>query len=582
VGQARARRRARPLDLAGRVKVRTPTVESAFDYVIVGAGSAGCVLAHRLSEDPTRRVLLLEAGHGARPFLMRMPLGFLKLIRDPSISWGYTSEPEPRADGRRLWLPRGKMLGGSSSINGMLYSRADPRDYDEWSHLGLAGWSFAEVLPYFRRAESSWHGESLFHGVGGPLTVTGWESHDGLLAATFAAVRARGYPVHKDHHAATHCEGFAPPEGTIHRGERGSTDVCYLRPVMHRPNLTVRVHAHALRVIIERGRAAGVEYVVAGRRTLVRAEQELILSAGSYNSPQLLLLSGIGPPDELRALGITPRVESSQVGRNLQEHATAALSFAARSRTGFESQLRLDRISFAVLQWLLLRSGPATRLPITCMGFIRTRSGLDRPDVKVNLFPTNMDARVWVPGLRPSRGANLAAFDILLRPQSRGRMTLASADPRAPPRIFLNILSEREDIATLVRAFKWTRELHATPPLSDFVVRELQPGAAVQTDAEIEGYIRSTVAIAHHAAGTCAMGIEPTAVVDGALRVRGVDGLRVVDASIMPRVVGGNTNAPIIMIAEKAADLILGRPALPRARFDTPDTAELAREPASA
>ena len=557
-------------------------MESAFDFVIVGAGSAGCVLAHRLSEDPKRRVLLLEAGHDRRPFLMRMPLGFLKLIRDPSISWGYNSEPEPFAEGRRLWVPRGKMLGGTSSINGMLYSRADPRDYDEWSRMGLSGWSFAEVLPYFRRAESSCHGESLFHGASGPLSVTGWESRGGLLEATLAAVRAQGYPVHADHHAALDSEGFAPPEGTIHHGERGSTDVCYLRPVMHRPNLTVRIHAQALRVLIEHGRAVGIEYVVNGQRALARAEQEVILSAGSYNSPQLLLLSGIGPADELRALGIVPRVDSPQVGRNLQEHATAALSMVARPGTGFDPQLRLDRISLAVLEWLLARSGPATRLPITCMGFIRTRSGLDRPDVKVNLFPTNPDARVWVPGLRPSRGSNLTAFDILLRPQSRGRMILASADPRAAPRIFLNVLSERDDIETLVRAFKWTRELYATRPLADFVVRETLPGPKIQTDAEIEAYIRSTVAIAHHAAGTCAMGTEPTAVVDESLRVRGTEGLRVVDGSIMPRVVGGNTNAPIIMIAEKAADLILDRPALPRAALESVASSEPARAVAPA
>ena len=388
--------------------------------------------------------------------------------------------------------------------------------------------------------------------------------------------------MHAAHHATLDSEGFAPPEGTIHHGERGSTDVCYLRPVLHRPNLTVRVHAQALRIVIERGRAVAIEYAVNGQRALARADQEVILSAGSYNSPQLLLLSGIGPADELRPLGIVPRVHSPQVGRNLQEHATAALSMVARPGTGFEPQLRLDRISLAVIQWLLARSGPATRLPITCMGFIRTRVGLDRPDVKVNLFPTNPDARVWVPALRPSRGSNLTAFDILLRPKSRGRMVLASADPRAAPRIFLNVLSEREDIETLVRAFKWTRELYATKPLADFVLRERLPGPKIQTDAEIEAYIRSTVAIAHHAAGTCAMGIEQTAVVDEALRVRGVEGLRVVDGSVMPRVVGGNTNAPIIMMAEKAADLILGRPALPRASLERVAAGEPARAVASA
>jgi choline dehydrogenase len=542
------------------------SAEGPFDYIIVGAGSAGCVLANRLSEDPARRVLLLEAGDSRRSLLMRMPLGFLKLIRDPSISWGYTSEPEPFADQRRLWLPRGKMLGGCSSINGMLYARADARDYDEWDQMGLTGWSYGEVLPYFRRAESSWRGNSELHGDSGPLSVTGWQTRGALLDATFAAVRALGYPVHEDQHASGLCEGFAPPEATIHRGERGSTDVTYLRPVMHRPNLVVRVRSLVLRVLIEGTRAVGVEFQTEGRRVTARADREVILSGGAYNSPQLLLLSGIGPADELRAIGITPRLDSPEVGGNLQEHAAVALGWAAKPSVGFDAQLRLDRITRAVLQWLLFRSGPATRLPITCMGFVRTRHGLARPDVKVNVYPTNMDARVWVPWLRPSAGSNVSAFNILLRPESRGRVFLASAEPRAAPRICLNVLSSREDVATLVRAFKWTRELFATAPLADLVLQERLPGLQVRTDAEIEAYIRATVAVAHHAAGTCAMGTHADAVLDAQLRVRGIEGLRVVDASAMPRVLGGNTNAPIIMMAEKAADLILGQPRLPQAR----------------
>jgi choline dehydrogenase len=553
------------------------SVEAPFDYIIVGAGSAGCVLANRLSEDPTRRVLLLEAGDSRRSLLMRMPLGFLKLIRDPSISWGYTSEPEPFADQRRLWLPRGKMLGGCSSINGMLYARADARDYDEWSQMGLAGWSYAEVLPYFRRAESSWRGNSEFHGDSGPLSVTGWRRQDAMLDATFAAARMLGYPVHEDHHASGTCEGFAPPEATIHKGERGSTDVTYLRPIMHRPNLVVRVRSQVLRVLIEGTRALGVEYQADGRRFTARAAGEVILSGGAYNSPQLLLLSGVGPADELRALGIAPRLDSPEVGGNLQEHATVALGWTAKPSVGFDAQLRLDRITLAVLQWLLLRSGPATRLPITCMGFIRTREGLARPDAKVNVYPTNMDARVWVPWLRPSAGSNVSAFNILLRPVSRGRVSLASAEPQAAPRICLNVLAEREDVATLVRAFKWTRELFATAPLAGLVTQERLPGLQVRTDAQIEAYIRATVAVAHHAAGTCAMGTHAGAVLDAQLRVRGLEGLRVVDASAMPRVLGGNTNAPIIMMAEKAADLILGRQALPRARIVNAVAAEPGR-----
>lgn len=424
--------------------------------------------------------------------------------------------------------------------------------------------------------------ESLFHGTGGPLSVTGWKNADGLLQASFDTVRARGYGVHEDHHASGTCEGFAYPEGTIHRGERGSADTCYLRPVMHRPNLTVRTRAQVLRVLVEGGRATGIDLDVDGQRHRVRAEREVILSAGAYNSPQLLLLSGIGPAEELRSLGIEPCVDSPEVGRNLQEHATGALSFAALPGVGFEPQLRLDRMVRAVLQWELLRSGPATRLPITCMGFVRTREGLDRPDVKVNLFPTTMDARIWVPGLRPSRGANLAAFNILLRPRSRGRLALASADPRAAPRIFINVFSEREDVETLVRAFKWTRELYATAPLSRLVRHERAPSADARTDAQIEAYLRATVALAHHPAGTCAMGVHDTAVTDASMRVRGVEGLRVVDASVMPRVLGGNTNAPIIMMAEKAADLILGRPPLPRARLDAASAGHAAADPAHA
>jgi choline dehydrogenase len=490
--------------------------------------------------------------------LMRIPLGFLKLIRDPTTSWGYTSEPEPFADKRRLWLPRGKMLGGSSSINGMLYSRADPRDYDEWTSLGLKGWGFADVLPYFLRSESSWRGASAFHGAEGPLSVTGWENRDQLLTSTFEAVKAMGYPVYDDHSALPACEGFAPPEGTIHRGERGSADVCYLRPVMNRANLEVAVDAHAHRIILESGRAVGVEYEVDGKLYTARAEREVILCAGAYNSPQLLLLSGIGPAEELRALGIRVHLDSTQVGRNLQEHATAGLSHAAQSGVGFEPQLRFDRMALATLQWALARSGPLTKLPITCMGFIRTRAGLDRPDIKVNLYPTNMDARVWFPGIVPSAGANLAAFNVLQHPRSRGQLTLTSADPKAAPRIQLNVLSEREDVESLVQAVKWTRELYATAPLSKLVKKETLPGINVRTDAQIEAYIRATVMVAHHPVATCAMGADANAVVDEQLRVRGVDGLRVVDASVIPRNLGGNTNAPIIMLAEKAADMIHG------------------------
>ncbi len=529
------------------------------DYVIVGAGSAGCVLASRLSEDPANSVILLEAGGADRHPFMRMPFAFMKLQFVRRLSWNYWSEPEPGLGGRRLWLPRGKCLGGTSSINGMVYSRGHPRDYDEWAALGAAGWNWAEVLPYFLRSETSWRGAGEWHGGEGPLAVSPVDAAGPLFDATMETARRLGHVVSDDQHGAEGGEGFAPPEVTVANGRRASTASQYLRPAMRRPNLRVMTGASALRVVLEGGRAVGVEIAGRGGRRVVRADREVIVSAGAYNSPKLLLLSGIGPADELRALDIAVAVDLPGVGRNLQEHPLTGVSYTLNRPIGFESNLRFDRLAWNVARYMLGMAPAATQLPVTAFGFLRTRPGLDRPDIKANLYPTRLDARVWFPGVRRGAGHAMSAFCVLLRPHSRGSVKLRSADPAAAPEIRINMFDDPRDLATMRDALRQMRAFYASDPLAGLAGRELIPGREVDTDAELDAHIRATAILAHHVSSSCAMGVGPEAVVDPELRVRGVAGLRVADASVMPRVIGGNTNAPVIMIAEKASDLILGR-----------------------
>lgn len=531
------------------------------DYIIVGAGSAGCVLANRLSADPQTNVLLIEAGGADRHPLMKMPFAFLKLQFVPRLNWGYFSEPEPHAGNRKLWLPRGKCLGGTSSINGMVYSRGHPADYDEWAELGAKGWSWKEVLPYFRKSENNWRGENEHHGGSGPLTVIPIKTSEPLFSATMETARRLGHPVLDDQHGPGSGEGFSPGEVTVHHGHRASTSKRFLEPAMTRPNLQVITNALVTRVVIENGRAIGVELAEGGGTRIIRAEREIILAAGAYNSPKLLMLSGVGPADELREAGVEPLVDLPGVGRNLQEHPLTAVGYELNQPVGFEKELRFDRLAANVARWRLGMHGPATQLPVICFGFYRTEEGLNRPDIKANIYPTRVDGRIWFPGIRKGLGHAMSVFNVLLRPHSRGWIKLRSADPKDSPRIQINMFEDERDLVSMRRSVRLMREFFKTQPVSDYLKGEFAPGADIQSDADIDAYNRRASVLAHHASCTCAMGEGPEAVVDPELCVRGVEGLRVADASVMPRVVGGNTNAPVIMIAEKAADLIRGKSA---------------------
>lgn len=535
---------------------------AAFDYIIVGAGSAGCVLANRLSADPANRVLLIEAGGRDRHPLMKLPFAFMKLQFIERLSWGYWSEPEPELGDRKLWLPRGKCLGGTSSINGMVYSRGHPLDYDEWAALGADGWSWRDVLPYFKRSEGSWRGASEHHGADGPLTVTPVNVTGPIFDATMTTASALGHKVIYDQHGPEAGEGFAPPEVTVENGRRASSATQYLHPVAHRPNLTVITGSMVTRVVIEHGRATGVELANAQGSRIIQATREVVLSAGTYNSAKLLLLSGVGPAEDLHAHGIPVAVDLPGVGRNLQEHPLTGIGYELVRKIGFENNLRFDRLAMTVAKFALGLDTSAAQLPVTSFGFMRTREGLDRPDIKANVYPTRLDGRPWFPGIRKGAGHAMSVFAVLLRPESRGWVKLRSADPAAPPRIQINMFQREEDLHTMRRTVRQLREFFATQPLAGMVGSEIMPGVNIDSDAELDAFHRKSCVLAHHASSTCMMGTGEDAVVDPQLRVRGVDGLRVADASIMPRVLGGNTNAPVIMIGEKAADLILGNPAL--------------------
>ena len=521
------------------------------DYVIVGAGSAGCVLANRLSEDPAARVLLLEAGGRDRSLNIKIPAAFPKQFHT-KLDWDYETVPEPHVDGRSLYIPRGKSLGGSSSMNAMLYVRGSPFDYDAWEAQGAPGWGFRSVLPYFLRSEDNVRGPSEFHGSGGPLRVSDQRSPRPMNPRFLAACAAAGVRQIADYNGPEQ-DGASVFQVTQRDGRRFSAADAFLRPALARPNLTLAAKASVLGIEFEHDRAVGVRVRRARHgEEVVRAAREVLLCAGAINSPQLLLLSGIGAADELRAAGVSPRHELPGVGRNLQDHPFVTLIWEVSDRHTLYGAEKPK----ALAEWLLRRSGPLSSTVAEVVAFVRSRSGLPAADIQFHMGAAYYEDH----GAESYDGHCMVIAPVLVAPRARGQVWLRSADPHAKPAIITNTLSEREDIDSMLAGMRLGREIAAQAPLREIVTKELKPGAARVARDELEADLRNRLMLIYHPVGTARMSdTEPEAVVDSQLRVHGVQALRVVDASIMPLIPRGNTNAPTMMIAERAADLIRER-----------------------
>jgi choline dehydrogenase len=541
------------------------TENTPFDYVIVGAGSAGCVLADRLSEDGTASVLVLEFGGSDRSVFIQMPSALSIPMNMKKYNWMYESEPEPGLGGRRMHCPRGKVLGGSSSINGLVYVRGNPADFDRWREEGADGWSYADVLPYFRKAETRREGGDAYRGADGPLATRYGALKNPLYDAFVEAGRQAGYPVTSDINGGQQ-EGFGRMDMTVKDGVRWSAANAYLKPAMKRSNLKVETHARALGVVFEGRRAIGVRYEQGGEERFVRARREVILSGGPINTPQLLKLSGVGPAAELKANGIAVVADRPGVGENLQDHLEFYFQVACKEPITLYSSMGLIPRGLIGLRWLLTKDGLGATNHFETCGFIRSRAGIPYPDIQYHFLPlaVTYDGK----GLASEHG--FQAHVGPMRSKSRGWVRLASSDPREAPKIFFNYMSHPDDREEMRACVRLTREIFAQKAFDRWRGREIQPGADVVTDEAIDAFVARAVESAYHPSCTAKMGAksDPMAVVDAEARVHGVEGLRVVDSSIMPSITTGNLNAPTIMLAEKAADHIRGRTPLAPSNAD--------------
>jgi choline dehydrogenase len=533
--------------------IKQPSETAEFDYIIVGAGSAGCVLANRLSASGKHSVLLLEAGPKDSNLWIHVPLGYGKLFKDTTVNWMYQTEPEPGLNGRTVFQPRGKVLGGSSSINGLLYVRGQHEDYDRWRQLGNTGWGFDDVLPYFRKAEDQQRGADDFHGAGGPLPVSDSRHPDPLSQAFIDAAAESGIPKNPDFNGASQ-EGAGWFQTTTRRGRRASTARSYLRPARQRSNLHVETAALAQRIVFEGRRAAAVDYKQAGTLRTARARKEILISSGAYNSPQLLQLSGVGPADLLTSHGIDVVLDAPGVGHDLQDHMQVRIVTRCTQRITLNDIVNSPfRKIMTGLQYAAFRTGPLTIAAGTSGAFFKTNPRLATPDVQIHFLPFSTDKM----GEALHSWSGFSASVCQLRPESRGSLRIKSADPSVAPEIRINYLATETDRTANVEGLKILRKVLQAPALRAYTVEEVEPGAKVTSDEELLNFCRQRGSTVYHPTSTCRMGNDPLAVVDQRLRLRGLEGLRVIDGSIMPDLVSGNTNAAIIMIAEKASGMIL-------------------------